>query len=178
MYSPASMKILLYKNAELQYWQSAASERWPVYAKIQAQLAVDESPALRLVAISMTRTLPAVLREALTDGTLSLIEGAALRFERLALCFERLALCIERLVLCFERLALCIERLALRINFERLQALSLGSRSSPCCRSCSWRAARQWTSLCRKLSRCHFLKCQLTALRLSPGERGRRRERA
>ena len=50
--------------------------------------------------------------------------------------------------------------------------MSLGSRSSPCSRCCSWRAARQWTSLCRKLSRCHFLKCQLTALRLSPGERG------
>ena len=49
--------------------------------------------------------------------------------------------------------------------------MSLGSRSSPSCRSCSWRAARQWTSLCRKLRRCHFLKCQLTALRLSPGDR-------
>ena len=51
--------------------------------------------------------------------------------------------------------------------------MSLGSRSSPSRRSCSWRAARQWTSLCRKLGRCHFLKCQLTALRLSPGERGK-----
>jgi len=51
--------------------------------------------------------------------------------------------------------------------------MSLGSRSSPSCRSCSWRAARQWTSLCRKLGRCHFLKCQLTALRLSPGEGGK-----
>ena len=55
--------------------------------------------------------------------------------------------------------------------------MSLGPRASPSSRSCRWRAASQWTSLCRKLGRCHFLKCQLTDLRLPPADRAKTKMR-